>query len=64
MVLAFEIVGLGKVLQTIPLLNTGAPPSEVIPPPLLAEIFEIESIGLIVTEGITGVKVVKLTSFP
>ena len=58
------MVGLGKVLQTIPLLKIAAPPSEVIAPPLLAETLVIKSIGLMVTVGTTGVKVVKLTSFP
>jgi hypothetical protein len=51
---SFATVGFGEVLQQIPLAVTGAPPSEVILPPLIAVILVTEVDAFVVNIGNAG----------
>ena len=57
------IVGFADVLQQTPRAVTGAPPSLVTFPPLVAVLLAIEDTAMVVSVG-TVADVVKLTSFP
>jgi hypothetical protein len=60
-----EIVGVGLVDHTTPLVVTAEPPSEVIFPPEVAVVVEMELTEIVVTVGVTVVEfVIKITSFP
>jgi hypothetical protein len=59
-----EIVGLAVVLMHTPRAVTDANPSAVTLPPVVAPFCEIEEAAVVVTVGITGLKVVKLISLP
>ena len=59
-----EIVGLGLVDHTTPLVVTAAPPSAVIFPPEVADVIVIELADIVLTVGTTGELVVKAISFP
>lgn len=63
-VILSEVVGLDDVLQQTPLAVTGAPPSEVTFPPLVAVACVMLVAVSVVTVGNIAVKVVKLISFP
>jgi hypothetical protein len=54
LVVLFVTVGLGEVLQQIPLAVTGVPPSEVILPPLIAVILVTEVATLVVNVAKAG----------
>jgi hypothetical protein len=60
------IVGLGAVLHTTPLAVTGAPPSAVTSPPVVAVVVAIAVAGVVITVANTaGIgKVVKLKTAP
>ena len=60
-----EIVGVGLVDHTTPLIVTAAPPSELIFPPEIDVVDVIAEIDVVVTVGgIEPVPVVKVISFP
>jgi hypothetical protein len=60
-----EIVGVGLVDHTTPLIVTAAPPSAVIFPPAVAVVVVIELADIVLTVGrTTGELVVKVISFP
>jgi hypothetical protein len=60
-----EIVGVGLVDHTTPLVVTAEPPSELIFPPEVAVVVEMELADIVLTVGRTNdVLVVKFISFP
>ena len=63
-VILFAIVGFVVNPQQTPLAVTGAPPSLVIFPPLVAVVCAIEDAAVVVRIGTVAGFVVKLISFP
>ena len=64
-VFGFAIVGFGDVLQHVPRAVTVTPPSELIVPPLTADVNVIETTVAVVSTGKVAVaEVVKLISLP
>jgi hypothetical protein len=58
------MVGLAVVLQQIPRAVTGAPPSLLIVPPLLADVFVIDDIAVVAIAGMVGADKVVITESP
>jgi len=58
------MVGFAVVLQQTPRTVTGAPPSELITPPLLAVVLVMADIAVVVIAGIVGVADVVKTESP
>ena len=63
-VLLSPVVGLALADQQIPFAVTGAPPSEVIVPPDVADVKVISEIAAVARVGTTSAVVVDETSFP
>ena len=60
-----EMVGFVLVDHTTPLVVMEAPPSEVILPPVMAEVVVMELVNIVLTVGrTTSVLVLKVISFP
>ena len=66
MVILFDVVGVGNVLQQIPRAVTAEPPSEDMLPPLIALLPVIDVIVLVVSVGnvVATEVVVKVISLP